>query len=124
VLTTISDNPLGGRNAFSGVSPGFPALSLLSLNFGTQFAGQSVKVRFRVGTDAAVGQVGWNIDDVTVDGITNTPFPILVSEPSTCTARSAPIDNQIALVGSHQAPATSLAAFDGEVCIAADSTAP
>jgi hypothetical protein len=118
-----SDNPLGGRQAFSGTSPGFPARSLLTLDFGAQFAGRSVMVRFRVGTDAAVAQTGWDIDDVEVSGITNTPFPILISEPSTCTARQAPLDDS-SVIATREAPTTSLAAFDGEKCITNDTPRP
>ena len=114
-----SDNPLAGRQAYSGVSPGFPALQPVSLNFGTQFAGQSVLVRFRLGTDAAAAFTGWTIDDVAVAGITNTPFPLLVSEPSTCTARKA-LDDAPRVAAVHAAPATSLAAFDA-VCVAHDA---
>jgi hypothetical protein len=114
-----SDNPLGGRQAFSGTSPGFPARSLLTLNFGMQFAGKTVQLRFRIGSDAAVAVSGWDIDDVEVDGITNTPFPILISEVSTCTAK-APV-NDSSVVTTHAAPATSLYAFDAAVCIANDT---
>ena len=32
------------------------------------FAGQSVQFRFRLGTDSAVGDEGWYIDNVTVQG--------------------------------------------------------
>jgi hypothetical protein len=119
MLFVGSDNPLGGRPAYSGVSPGFPARSLVTLDFGSQFAGQTVQIRFRVGTDAAVAQTGWSIDDIELSGITNTPFPVLVSEPSTCTARSAPTEDS-AVVATHEAPAVSLDAFDGEKCILAD----
>jgi hypothetical protein len=115
-----SDNPLAGRQAYSGVSPGFPALTPVALNFGTQFAGQSVLVRFRLGTDAAAAFTGWTIDDVAVSGITNTPFPLLVTEPSTCTARKA-IDDQSSVVATQIAPAKSLAAFDAAACIARDA---
>jgi hypothetical protein len=114
-----SDNPLGGRQAFSGTSPGFPARSLLTLNFGMQFAGQTVQLRFRIGSDAAVAVSGWDIDDIEVDGITNTPFPTLISEVSTCTAK-APV-NESSVVTTHAAPATSLYAFDAAVCIANDT---
>jgi hypothetical protein len=115
-----SGNPLEGRNAFSGVSTGFPARNLVSLNFGTVFAGLSVMFRFRIGTDAAVSALGWDIDDVQVSGITNTPFPTLVSEPSTCTARKAPGENA-GLLAMVQAPHVSLDAFDAAVCIKNDT---
>jgi endo-alpha-1,4-polygalactosaminidase (GH114 family) len=77
-------------------------------------------VRFRLGTDAAAALAGWNIDDIEVTGITNTPFPLLVTEPSTCTAREAPAQ-QMTVEAIHAAPATSLAAFDSAVCIATDT---
>jgi hypothetical protein len=115
-----SDNPLAGRQAYSGVSPGFPALAPVTLNFGTLFAGLTVQMRFRVGTDAAVAQAGWIIDDVEADGITNTPFPQLVSEPSTCTARER-FASESMLLATHQAPAASLRGFDQSVCILNDT---
>jgi hypothetical protein len=115
-----SENPLGGRQAYSGISPGFPALIPVTLDFGTQFANHSMLVRFRLGTDAAAALAGWNIDDIEVTGITNTPFPLLVTEPSTCTAREAPAQ-QMTVEAIHAAPATSLAAFDSAVCIATDT---
>ena len=103
------------RQAFSGASPGFPARSLLTLDFGMQFAGQSVQLRFRIGTDGAVAGSGWNIDDVEVSGITNTPFPILVSEVSSCSASARLVEDSA--IATQGAPATSLHAFDAAVCI-------
>jgi hypothetical protein len=114
-----SGNPLEGRNAFSGISPGFPARNLVTLNFGTVFAGLSVMFRFRIGTDAAVSALGWDIDDVQVSGITNTPFPTRIAEPSTCTARKAPGESA-GLLAQFEAPHVSLDAFDAAVCIKND----
>jgi hypothetical protein len=106
-------NPLVGRPAYGGVSPGFPARSQVTLNFGTLLAGLSVQVRFRIASDPSVAAAGWNIDDIEVDGITNTPFPAFVPEPSTCTAK-APV-SESAVVATLAAPATSLGAFDAAV---------
>jgi len=106
-----AENPLSGQPAFSGTSPAFPALHPLTLNFGTQFAGRSVRLRFRIGTDEAAAQTGWVIDNIDVSGITNTPFPALVPEPSTCTARKVTEDAG-PVVATHAAPSTSLSAFD------------
>jgi len=114
-----SDNPLAGRPAFSGTSPGFPARTPLVLDFGTRFAGQSVQIRFRIGTDAAAAASGWAIDDVQVTGITNTPFPAIVAEPSTCTARRTGAEDS-GVIAIHAAPATSLASFDS-VCVSYDN---
>jgi bacillolysin len=59
----ISDccgNPLAGRNAFVGDSFGYsPTLLDLSV-----LAGTDVRFRFRLGTDEAVGDYGWFVDDV------------------------------------------------------------
>ncbi|HEX8113679.1 MAG TPA: M36 family metallopeptidase, partial [Kofleriaceae bacterium] len=111
-----SGNPIGGRQAYSGTSPGFPARTAVSLNFGTLFAGLTVQVRFRIGTDASASQSGWFIDDVEADGITNTPFPIQVPEPSTCTAKAS-VPAESGVFATRAAPATSLRAFDNGVCI-------
>jgi large repetitive protein len=115
-----SDNPIGGRLAYSGISPGFPTLNQVSLDFGTVFAGLTVQVRFRIGTDAAVAFSGWTIDDVEVDGITNTPFPIQVPEAAACTALELPTFESDVLATS-SLPATSLSAFDRQVCILNDT---
>jgi large repetitive protein len=84
-----SANPLSGRHAFSGPSPGFPDRRALTLDFGTRFAGQDVQLRFRIGTDACCTAVGWTLDDITVTGTTNAPFPGIVPEPTRCTVRAA-----------------------------------
>ena len=82
-------NPLNGRRAFSGTNPAYPAREALTLDFGTQFAGQAVQIRFRLGTDACCNTVGWQLDDIAVTGITNLPFPGVVAEPTRCVAPAA-----------------------------------
>jgi hypothetical protein len=89
------------------------------LDFGPRFAGQSVQIRFRIGTDAAAAASGWLIDDIQVSGITNTPFPAIVAEPSTCTARKSGAEES-AVIATTAAPATSLASFDS-VCVSYDN---
>jgi len=115
-LVATGSNPIAGRMAFSGVSAGFPALQPLSLNFGKLFAGLSVQLRFRLGADDNTSFAGWIIDDVAVSGITNTPFPIIVNEPSTCTARRASVSDSTPMV-TQSAPSVSLDAFDRAVCL-------
>jgi hypothetical protein len=55
-------NPLTGRQGFVGESNGYIStrVNLSSL------AGQSVRFRFRIGTDDTVGDDGWFVDDVRV----------------------------------------------------------
>jgi hypothetical protein len=107
---------LAGRMAFSGTSAGFPALQPLELNFGTQFAGTAFQLRFRLSTDGGAAFVGWFLDDITVHGLINTPFPIVVAETATCTARKAPLDDS-AVATTTGSPAVSLDAFDRAVCV-------
>jgi hypothetical protein len=82
-----SGNPLAGRSALVGTNASWPARNTLSLNFGTAFAGESVRVRFRIGTDAAVSNYGWELDNLSFQGITNQPFSALVAETNQCRAR-------------------------------------
>jgi large repetitive protein len=119
-LVATGANPIAGRLAFSGASPGYPARRPLVLDFGTQFAGQNVLLRFRIGTDLNAAAVGWFIDDIDVQGITNTPFSTLVSEPSTCAGRT-PHVAESAVVTTFEAPRTSLRGYDNATCVAADS---
>ena len=60
VISSGWGNPLAGRNAFVADSPGYLASQL---NLGS-LAGQSVRFRFRMGTDSSVADLGWFIDDV------------------------------------------------------------
>ncbi|MEO7733266.1 MAG: M36 family metallopeptidase, partial [Kofleriaceae bacterium] len=63
-----ADNVLFDRQAFGGQSPGFPARQPLVLSFGMQLAGQSMQLRFRIGTDSFFSLSGWTIDDIAVSG--------------------------------------------------------
>ncbi|HWU89504.1 MAG TPA: M36 family metallopeptidase, partial [Kofleriaceae bacterium] len=83
-LTSTSGNPLGGRQAYADKNPSNPATDDVTLNFGTQLAGMTVKLRFRIGSDAAFGAPGWEIDDLAASGLTNTPFPAQVGNRTSC----------------------------------------
>jgi len=60
--TLYSGNPLPGRSAFVTNSPGYYS-SRLDLS---SLAGQSVRFRFRIGTDSSIWDYGWFIDDVRI----------------------------------------------------------
>ena len=77
-------NPLSGRRVFGGKNPSFPARDPLTLDFGTRFAGQAILLRFRIGTSSCCTASGWDIDDIAITGITNTPFPGHIAEPTRC----------------------------------------
>jgi MYXO-CTERM domain-containing protein len=74
VITDESGNSLANRMAFGGQSADYPAMQAVSIDLGSSLAGKTVQVRFRVGTDAAVGAGGWDIDDIELEGVEETPF--------------------------------------------------
>jgi MYXO-CTERM domain-containing protein len=86
-----TENPLADRPAFAGDSPGYPNSWLTtSLDFGDKFAGKTIKVRFRVGTDSGAGAPGWDIDNISFGGsqfssLTNTPFGGITANAGMCT---------------------------------------
>ena len=83
--TLASDaNPINGRPAFVGQSEGYPTRHTVQLDFGDKLAGETIVLRFRVGTDAAAGAAGWDIDNIGLSGITNTPFPRWQVDQQTC----------------------------------------
>ncbi len=79
--------PIGAsRPAFVNRMVGWPNFAPVTLNLGTAFANQDVKIRFRIGADESTGAPGWEIDDIAVSGITNTPFTSLTAQASVCTS--------------------------------------
>jgi hypothetical protein len=107
-------NPLSGRRVFGGRNAAFPDREKLSLDFGTKFAGQAIQLRFRIGTETCCTAFGWQLDDIAVTGITNTPFPGFVPEPTRCiasTAANAPDESRVIQVRGM--PRTSLAGVPG-----------
>jgi hypothetical protein len=74
--------PIGaGRPAFVGRNAGWPNFITTTLNLGT-YANQTIQIRFRVGADESTGAPGWDVDDITVNGLTNTPFTAIA--PDAC----------------------------------------
>jgi len=86
-----SGNPLRNRVAFAGDSPGWPALSSVTVSLGSSFAGKTVLVRFRRGGLFTTGSNLWEIDDVAFTGITNKPFPVVVADRGRCRGRVIPV---------------------------------
>jgi photosystem II stability/assembly factor-like uncharacterized protein len=88
----ITTTPLGtNRRAFVNRMVGWPDFANVSLNLGTAFAGNDVKIRFRIGADDSTGAPGWDVDDISVGGITNQPFSALV--PNACTVKPGDRDD-------------------------------
>ncbi|MGZ5472738.1 MAG: hypothetical protein ACXW31_02520 [Thermoanaerobaculia bacterium] len=86
VTNAVTSAPIGAsRPAFVSRNVGWPGFVNATLNLGVTYANQDVKIRFRIGADESTGSPGWDIDDITVTGITNTPFTALVPETAACT---------------------------------------
>lgn len=83
-LSSTDGNPLAGRNAYSGPSTMWPNFSKQTLDFGTLLSSETVLLRFRIGTDVAVGDFGWQIDQIAADGVDNQPFLGLVDDADGC----------------------------------------
>ncbi|MFO0581861.1 MAG: hypothetical protein U0229_06300 [Anaeromyxobacter sp.] len=91
-LNTVTSAPIGaGRPAFVNRMVGWPAFANVTIDAGTAFAGQDVRIRFRTGSDESTGAPGWEIGNLVIGGLTNTPFPALVPNASTAVARTGAV---------------------------------
>lgn len=78
-------NVLVDRPGYGSTEADFPNLTPASLDLSGQgLAGKTVKIRFRVGTDSAVGANGWLVDNINVQGITNLPFTDFGPDAQSC----------------------------------------
>lgn len=84
LTTTDNDNPLKGRKAFVYRNMGYPMFSAMKIDLGTKFAGKTVLVRFRAGTDEGTASQAWEIDDISFEGIDNLPFASRVADATEC----------------------------------------
>jgi hypothetical protein len=78
-----SGNPLQGEQAFVGTSTGYPSTMVDTINLGTTYANQSVRLRFAVGTDSAAGAPGWELHSLALTGA-GTPFASLSPQDYSC----------------------------------------
>ncbi len=82
---TVTTSPIGQNHpAFVHRIVGWPNFTNVVLNLGTTFANKDILVRFRIGADESTGAPGWDIDDISFSGITNTPFAGLVANAGVC----------------------------------------
>jgi hypothetical protein len=85
LTNAVTSAPIGAnRRAFVNRMTGWPNFATVNLNLGTTYANQNVMIRFRIGADESTGAPGWEIDDVTINGLTATPFTALVPETGAC----------------------------------------
>jgi hypothetical protein len=81
-------NSLGGRLAWAGASPGYPAYLTTVVNLPASASGQTVRFQWRIGTDISLGDLGQNIDSIVlVDGPHSCKpgTPISCSDGDACT---------------------------------------
>ena len=64
-IDTTANNPLAGREAWSGNSGGYIDTVI---NLGPNLNGQTVTLRWRMGTDEAAGAPGWRVDTISLVG--------------------------------------------------------
>jgi len=83
-ITDITGNALGGRQGFVSKSEGHPSFTTTTIKLNKSIANKSFKLRFRIGTDPAAGETGWDIDKIAVQGATNKPFPSIVINENNC----------------------------------------
>jgi hypothetical protein len=112
-LFNQSGNPLGGHTAYCGQSLSYPSFSTVTANLGTTYQGQTVRVRFRVVTDAGVGAQGWQISTLTFNNITNLPFHALGPNAVDCSPVSVggPAPQELSFAVSGANPAQGSARF-------------
>jgi len=82
-INGASGNPLQGEQAFVGTSTGYPATMVDTINLGTAYANQTVRLRFSVGTDSAAGAAGWELHSLALTGA-GTPFATLAPQNTSC----------------------------------------
>lgn len=95
-------NVLKGRQGYVGANASWPGRDTYAVDLGTALAGQTVKVRFRIGSDDSTGEYGWELDDLAFHGLLNQPFTSLQPNAGVCTA---PVDAGPADGGSEQVDA-------------------
>lgn len=91
-LDASGENPLRGRKAYGGQSLGYPAFAPATADLSTAYAGKTVLLRFRIGTDLDTGATGWDLDDLQFEGLVNTPFSSLGAHRGMCLNR-VPVAN-------------------------------
>src|ERR1044071_10010705 len=83
-ISGLASNPLAGRLAWSGNSGGY--ITTVA-NLGQNMNGQTIKRRWRMGTDLFSAAPGWHVDTLVIIGascptVSPTPTPVPTATPS------------------------------------------
>ncbi len=86
-------SPIFGRQAFVGQSANYAtgAWVTSSYNFGTALASKKLMLRFRIGTDDAASDEGWDIDEVAVTGTNAPPFQVQQLQNAAAVCKAKPV---------------------------------
>ncbi len=110
-------NALSGRDAYGSRSVGYPEQWITShVDFVFPEVHDQVFVRFRVASaDGFTGSPGWDIDDIELTGVANTPFVAFVPHADACdeagpkafagSPQTVTSGEQVAVLGSGTHPA-------------------
>src|SRR5262249_24990144 len=83
ISTGFSNPCLPSRPNWSGISNGGTVgFETVTLNLPASGAGQPVKLRWRMCSDASVSHAGWRVDNVTVSGSCVSPTPTTTPTPT------------------------------------------
>jgi MYXO-CTERM domain-containing protein len=66
-------------------------MTTTTVNLGATYASATIRLRFRIATDAAAGGVGWIIDSLAFTGLVGTPFSAVVANAGGCVLNNAPV---------------------------------
>ena len=98
--TLDASNPLGAVPAFTALSFGYTG-TRLDL---APFAGQEIRLRFRIGTDATEGSLGWAIDNVAIYSCIPVVAPAITGNPASLTRKPGTVVNFSASASGTPAP--------------------
>lgn len=79
-----SSNPLAGRQGFVGKNDAYPERETIRIELGRALAGETFRLRFRLGSDNGTGSEGWLVDNVAVTGLVGKPFTSQVPDNGDC----------------------------------------
>jgi len=111
-------NPLAGRAAWCSTSAGYPGFLTTSVNLPSTVAGQTIRLRWRLGSDSSVADTGQDIDSIEVrdriNGCNGGP-PLDCDDNNPCTDDSC--DPATGCVHTNN----SAACNDGNACTLGDA---
>lgn len=105
-------NPLAGRQAWTGANAGgFGTYITSTVQFGAALNGQSVRFRFRMGSDTSVSGTGWRVDNVqvTAGAICCLPAPVptlRLADPAVCNGPGSVVTGTVTATNPTAQPRT------------------